>query len=194
MSNLITSNRMALEDVKNRFVSIRGELSLLASDVAALYGVEPREINQAVKNNPKKFPVGYVTDLTKDEIDSLRSKFLIIKKKSGSGHHSKYGYKAVTEKGLYMLATIVKGPRAIEATLSIVETYAQVRELKRELVALHTETDKKRRSALMTRFGDMLTDIVMPDLDATETESSLELNFFIGKLKHTVRRVRHAEG
>jgi len=126
MNELIT-----IEDVKNRFVTVRGDVSLLGGDVAALYGVEPREISQAVKNNPLKFPEGYVVDLNKDEVDSLRSKNLIIEEKSGKGHHSKYGYKAFTEKGLYMLATILKGERAVRTTIKIIETYAQLRSMRR---------------------------------------------------------------
>ena len=89
-----------------------------------------------------------------------------------------------------MLATILKSKRATAATFAIIETFAKVRSLKRELLELHEETDKKRQSQRLSRFGEMLTDIVMPDVDTVETESSLELNFFIGKIKHTVRKVR----
>jgi len=125
-------------------------------------------------------------------VESLRSKFLTLETKPGRGHHSKHGYKAFTERGLYMLATILKSRQATAATLAIIETFAKVRTIKRELVELHTETNKRKKASLMKHFGEALTDIVMPDLDTTETESSLELNFFIGKIKHTVRRVRKA--
>ena len=91
-----------------------------------------------------------------------------------------------------MLATVLKSRRATEATFAISETFAQVRCLKRELVELHTEADKQKRAEKMRHFGETLTDVVMPELDTVETESSLELNFFIGKLKHSVKRVRHA--
>ena len=100
---------------------------------------------------------------------------------------------ALTERGLYMLATILKGEVATRATLAIIETYAQVRGIKRELVALHKETDAKKREGMMKHFGEAVADIVMPELDTVETESTLELNFFIGKLKHTVRRIKKAE-
>ena len=98
--------------------------------------------------------------------------------------------KVFTERGLYMLATILKSPKATEITFAIIETFANVRELKRELVKLHTEKDKERQALKMKHFGDILASIVMPDLDIEETESSLKLNFFIGKLKHTVKKVR----
>ena len=90
---------------------------LLDSDVAALYGVETREINQAVKNNPNKFPKGYVFELYDREIRSLRSKILTANPKS------RVLPKAFTEKGLYMLATILKSERATQTTIAIVETF-----------------------------------------------------------------------
>lgn len=87
-----------------------------------------------------------------------------------------------------MLATILKGKTAKNMTFAIIETFAKVRELKRELLEFHQEKDKE--TSKMQHFGELLTDIVMPDLQTSETESSLEINFFIGKLKHTVKRVR----
>jgi len=178
-----------INSVKSRMLVVRDQQVLLDRDVAALYGVETRIVNQAVKRNAERFFDGYILGLTPEECS--RSQIVTLNGRRGS--NLKYLPHAFTERGLYMLATVLKSPRAIAATHAIVETYAQVRELKRELVALHTESDKKKRASLMSHFGDMLTDIVMPDLDVAETESSLELNFFIGKLKHTVRRVRRAE-
>ncbi len=89
-----------------------------------------------------------------------------------------------------MLATILKSRRAVEATFAIIETFASVRDLKRNLKELHEEVEPMRKNELMKRFGDALSDIVMPDLETSETESSLELNFFLGKLKHTVKRIK----
>ena len=176
-------------DVANAIIELRGEKVILDRDVAVLYGVETRLVNLAVKNNPDKFPSGYVFVLEPDEAKLLRSKFLTIDA-PGRGHYSKHGYKAFTERGLYMLATILKSGRATAATLAIVETFAKVRGLKRELVELHTETDRKQQSQKLRHFGQALTEIVMPDLETVETESTLELNFIIGKIKHTVKRVK----
>ena len=75
-------------------------------------------------------------------------------------------------------------------TIAIIETFAKVRGLKRELLELHKETDKEIQAKKMKHFGEVLTDIVMPDLETSETESSLEINFLIGKIKHTVKRVK----
>ncbi len=99
MSDIIQSNQ-----VENLIITIRNERVLLDSDVAMLYGVGTKEINQAVKNNPDKFPYGYVLTVDFDELKSLRSKFLTLEK--GKGEHTKYPPKAIkTEnKGLLFSA------------------------------------------------------------------------------------------
>ena len=172
--------------VRDRLVVLRNVAVLIDADVAALYGVETKRVNEAVRNNPDKFPADYMFELTKEERDDLRSKISSAKVSS----KSRVLPKAFTEKGLYMLATVLKSKRAKETTFAIIETFAQVRGLKRELLAMHAETDVHKRNGMMRHFGETLLDIVMPDPEETETETSLELNFFIGKIKHTVRRVR----
>ena len=89
-----------------------------------------------------------------------------------------------------MLATILKSPGATAATIAIIETFARVRSLKRELLELHNEKDNETQKSKMQHFGEALSEIVMPDADTTETESTLELNFVIGKISHKVKRVR----
>ncbi len=175
--------------VKSRMLEVRGQQVLLDRDVAALYGVETKAVNQAVKRNAERFFDGYILTLTAEEC----SRSQIVTLNGTRGSNIKYLPHAFTEKGLYMLATVLKSQRAIQATYAIIETYAEVRSMKRELLALHTETDVQKRKSMMQHFGEVLTDIVMPDLTTSETESSMEINFLVGKLKHTVRRVRKAD-
>ena len=191
------SNECAVVDinmVKSRMLIVRDQPVLLDRDVAALYGVQTKEINQAVRNNPDKFPEGFLLQLNNDEFSDWKSKILTSNLSPAEKNAIKMGVrrapKAFTERGLYMLATVLKGELATKATLAIVNTYAQVRSVKRELLELHKEGDKKKKHALMQHFGETLTDIVMRDPDEVETESSLELNFFIGKIKHTVRKIK----
>lgn len=186
-----------MHEVEGKIVEVRGQKALLDRDVAAVYGVETKRVNEAVRNNPRKFPEGYVFELTGEESAVLRSKFSTIEASlqtlepvNGKGRHSKYNFKAFTRKGLYMLATCLKSDRAADATVAIIETFDKVQTLKRELLELHQETDKEVQKTKMQHFGEVLSDIVMPDLQTQETESSLEINFFIGKIKHTVKRVR----
>ncbi len=187
------ANLIPFKDVEDRIVVLRNQKVLLDRDVAELYGVQTREINQAVRNNPRKFREGYMFELSSEESSFLRSKLLTLEQANGKGRYSKYNFKAFTERGLYMLATILKSQRAENATIAIIETFTKVRELKRELLELHKEADKEKQKTKMQHFGEVLTDIVMPDLQTSETESSLEINFLIGKIKHTVKRVRKEE-
>ena len=128
-------------------------------------------------------------ELTSSELRDLRSKILTTNVSAMNRNSTK----VFTERGLYMLATILKGDQARDMTFAIIETFVKVRELKRELLDLHKETDKKKQETKIKHFGEVLTDIVMPDLQTSETESSLEINFLIGKIKHTVKRVRKEE-
>ena len=179
-----------MREVEDKIAVIRNQEVIADADVASLYGVQTKEVNQAVKNNPDKFPARYMFELTSSELSDLRSKILT----TNVSVMNRNSTKVFTERGLYMLATILRGERARETTFAIIETFARVRELKRELLDLHKETDKSKQASKMQHFGEVLTDIVMPDLQTSETESSLEINFFIGKLKHTVKRVRKENG
>lgn len=176
-------------EIEARLIELRGKKVLIDRDVAELYGVETKRVNEAVKNNPDKFPEGYFFILQNAEKQQLVENFDHFKTLKNSPVEPR----AFTEKGLYMLATILKSERATAVTIAIIETFAKVRELKRELVELHKETNKVVQEAKMRHFGDVLTDIVMPDLETSETESSLEINFIIGKIKHTVKRVRKSD-
>ena len=161
------------KEIEGKIAIIRGQEVISDADVANLYKVQTKEVNQAVRNNPDKFPSSYMFELTKSELRDLRSKILT----TNVSPMNRNSTKVFTERGLYMLVTILKSERAIEATFAIIETFAKVRELKRELLQLHKETDKKKQTSMMKHFGDVLSDIVMLDLTIAETESTLELNF-----------------
>jgi hypothetical protein len=92
------------KQVEEKSIVIRGQSVILDSDVAALYGVGTKEVNQAVKNNPDKFPQGYIFELDNKELVNLRSKIL-----TANMAKTRVLPKAFTEKGLYMLATILNG-------------------------------------------------------------------------------------
>ncbi len=189
-SNNSASTAIAIlsQHVQQHIFSIRQQQIIVDADIADLYGVETKRINEAVRNNLDKFPDDYMFVLTKEETEILRSKNSSTKLSS----KTRTLPKAFTEKGLYMLATILKSKNATMVTFAIIETFAKVRKLKRELLSLHQENNKQEQNEKMNRFGKLLSDVVMPDLEVAETESSLEINFFIGKIKHTVKRVKRA--
>lgn len=174
-------------NVEEKILTIREEKVLLDSDVATLYGVETKRVNEAVKNNEDKFPLGYIFVLTDEEMCSLRSKFSTLNA-SGRGQHTKYTSKAFTEKGLYMLATILKSPQATQTTIAIVETFAKIRELSRIVAELSESTEEFAQKSLMQKGSDIIGDVLGGDLKITDSETSFELNFALFKVKHTIRR------
>jgi hypothetical protein len=97
------SGIVKIENIQELIIELRGQKTILDSDVAKLYGVETKRINEAVKNNADKFPQGYLFDLARDEWDDLKSKFST----SIKGGKVKLP-SAFTEKGLYMLAHFKK--------------------------------------------------------------------------------------
>ena len=173
------------KDVESRIVIVRGQHVLLDRDVAELYGVETKRINEAVKNNPEKFPPRCIIYLDEEESAVLRSKFSTIEPSQGKGHYSKYNFKAFTERGLYMLATILKSPRATQATLAIIDTFVEVREMARTMEALQNVIDGgTEQQSLLQKTGQLLATVVGNNLSTASTETEIELNFAVVKIKH----------
>lgn len=109
-----------IEDIENRIISIRGESVLIDGDVAEIYGVETKRVNEAVKNNLDKFPADYLIGLTQTEKNELVENFDRFNRLK----HATVMPKAFTEKGLYMLATILKSQRATQTLASVAEVGA----------------------------------------------------------------------
>ena len=159
-----TNAALDIQEVKSKMIVLRGQPVLLDRDVAALYGVETKHVNQAVRNNPEKFPDGYTFQLNIKEFASWRSKILTSNlpaaELSKITKGVRYAPTAFTERGLYMLATILKSPDAVRATLAIVETYAQVRAMVREMETLQTLKDgSPEQAAQLSQAGHRLASI-----------------------------------
>ena len=178
MSDIVKFN-----SVEEYIIELRGEKVILDNNVASLYGVGTKEVNQAVRNNPAKFPDGYVLEVGKKEMEDLRSKNLTT-----ISPMSRSLPKAFTEKGLYMLATILKGDRATQTTISIIEAFAKLRELSRTIGEMSANPDRFRQKSLMEKSGEIMADLFGDDMKTDETETEIELNFAVLKLKHTIKR------
>ena len=121
--------------------------------------------------------------MDKTEWDGLKSKFST----SIKGGKVKLPT-AFPEKGLYMLATILKSPQAVKATLAIIETFSKIRELSRNIKTLAEIEDKKEQKDLMQKSGEIIAEILEDDLHTTDTETTVELNFAVLKFKHVIKR------
>lgn len=173
------------KDVELRMIMLRGTPVLIDADVAELYGVQTKEVNQAVRNNPRKFPYGYIFELDKYEKAEVVKNFDRLNKLK----YSSVQPTAFTERGLYMLATILKSERAIDTTLAIVDTFVQVREIARTMEALQNVQDGGiQQRTLLQRTGDLLAEVVGNNLSTTTTETEIELNFAVVKIKHKIIR------
>lgn len=175
---------LTIEDIETHILLIRGENVLLDSDIALMYGVETREINQAVANNPDKFPQGYVIELTAEEKQEVVKIFDHLQKLK----FSRYLPKAFTEKGLYMLATIIKSEIATQTTLGIIETFTKIRRLSKTLNNLTQTENETQQKALMQKSGEIIAEVLGEGLTTTDTETTVELNVAFLKVKHTIKK------
>jgi hypothetical protein len=172
--------------IEKAIVTVKGQNVIIDSDVARIYGVETREVNQAIKNNPDKFPVGYIVEADKGELIKNFDKFKNIKNYPGTP-------KAFTEKGLYMLATILKSPKATAATIAIIEAFAKLRELSRSIAKLADEKEKPQQQSLMQKSGDIFSELIAADLPVSGTETTFEINFAVMKFRHTIKKEKKKE-
>lgn len=168
----------------DKIVRVRRKEVMLDHHVAELYGVPTREVNRAVKNNPEKFLKGYIIDLNTKELHDLRWKF-----STANAAKRRTPPKAFTEKGLYMLATILKSKQATQATLQIVETFAKVREFSKVAKALAVEKDKDKQQGLIKKSGALIGEILNGEFAKdTSSETTIELNLAMLKIKHTIKK------
>ena len=173
-----------LQKIKDKIIVLQNQQVILDSDVAEIYGVETKHVNQAVRNNMEKFPEGYIVSLTQDDKTEVVKIFDHLEKLKFSPTLPK----AFSEKGLYMLATILKSPLATEATIAIIETFAKVKELSRTMVEMAKETEPKNQKSIMQRGGELISDILGDDFYTVDTETSIELNLSVLKVKHTIKK------
>lgn len=116
---------IAEEIIISKIFQVRGKQVMLSQDLAELYQVETRVLNQQVKRNMGKFPERYMFQLTKEEHELLRSQNVILKR----GQHSKYLPFAFTEHGILMLSSVLNSERADKVNMLIIDTFVKLREL-----------------------------------------------------------------
>jgi len=179
-------NIIKFEEIESKIITIRDTQVILDSDVASLYGVETKRINEAVQNNPDKFPDGYVLTLTESEKSEVVENFDHLNNLKFSPHLPK----AFTEKGLYMLATILKSSQATATTIMIIETFSKMRELGRNIRELSTIQKDEEKYPIMRKSGELISEIFDEDLTTDGTETTIELNFAVLKLKHTIKKTK----
>jgi hypothetical protein len=123
--------------IEKAIMLVRGLKVMLDRDLAALYGVPTKVLNQAVRRNLRRFPNDFMFQLTPEDAERLRSQSVTLK--AGRGHHSKYLRYAFTEQGVAMLSSVLHSDRAIEVNIAIMRAFVRLR----EILATHKELARK---------------------------------------------------
>ena len=133
--------------------------------------------------------------LDNQEVAEMRLKILTTSSEDAENKQVKpvfskshYNPVAFTERGLYMMATILKSRQAELTTIAIIDTFASVKELARTLKKLNHTEKQEEQKGLLKKSGELIGEIIGNDMATAETETELELNFAVLKLKHTIKR------
>src|SRR5271170_5195439 len=115
-----------IEKVENLIYLIRGQRVMLDSDLAEIYEVPLKRLNEQIRRNAERFPIDFMFQLTTEERRSLRSQFATLK--MGRGQHRKYLPYAFTEQGVAMLSSVLNSPKAIKVNIQIMRTFVKLRQ------------------------------------------------------------------
>jgi len=148
------------ERIERLILLIRGQKVMLDRDLAELYGVTTGNLNKAVSRNKDRFPDDFAFQLTREEYESLRFQFGILKR----GQHAKYLPRVFTEQGVAMLSSVLKSKRAIQVNVAIMRTFVRLREMlasNKELSRRLDELEKKYDKQFKIVF-DAIRELMTP--------------------------------
>ncbi len=151
-----------LDPIVQRILLIRGHRVMLDSDLAELYEVPTKRLNEQVRRNIKRFPPDFMFQLTPEKFDSLRSHFATLK--IGRGQHRKYLPYAFTEQGVAMLSGNLNSDRAIDVNVAIMRAFVKLREFAlthKELSRKLNDLEKKYDSQFKVVF-DAIRQLMTP--------------------------------
>lgn len=184
------------ETLESKLIFINNNLVLLDKDIAKLYDIEPKKLRQQLKRNIEKFPKDYAFQLSNEEFEIMVSQNVTPSKKEFGGSLP-YVF---TEKGLYMVATILKSKNALEATFTIIETFARVKELSRNINSIMKTTDEEAQKELAQKSNKILEEIIEiePDIleddedgEVIETTTKFEFNLGFAKVSRSVKKIKN---
>ena len=133
----ITPAAPAVESISLSIATLRDQRVILDVDLAAIYGVETKRLNEQIKRNVARFPQDFMFQLTAEESESLRSQFATLK--TGRGQHRKYQPYVFTEHGAIMAAMVLNSPRAVEVSVYVVRAFVRLR----QAATLHEDLAKR---------------------------------------------------
>jgi hypothetical protein len=170
---------LPVEAVRGKIYLIRGQKVLLDADLAELYGVGTKVLNQAVKRNVSRFPEDFMFQLSEEEYvgwDALRSQNVTLKR--GRGTHRKYLPYVFTEQGVAMLSSVLNSERAVQVNITIMRAFVQMREFaasNRVMARRLDDLEKKYDSQFKVVF-DAIRQIMEP-----QAKGKKDIGFRVGK-------------
>jgi phage regulator Rha-like protein len=166
----------ALQSIGLAITVLRGQRVIMDAELAALYGVETKRLNEQVRRNVERFPQDFMFQLNDQEQASLRSQIATLK--TGRGQHRKYAPFAFTEHGAIMAATVLNSPRAVQVSLYVVRAFVRLREGaavhqdlakqladlqdKTELLAAQQDSFSQNTRAQLKQVFDALRQLMVP--------------------------------
>ena len=186
--NESSADKEDIEKVTNKIITVREQQVILDRDVAELYGVTTREINQALKNNPRKFPSDFVIELTNSEKQEVIKNFDNLK----GLKYSRVAPHAFTEQGLYMLATILKGELATDTTLAIVRTFTKLRQVARAIGKVNEDAENgiMPKESEQGRIQNLMGEVLSDTLPLKMRKLAFSLNLGVVKVSIETTRER----
>jgi len=186
------------ETLENKLIEINSQLVLLDKDVANLYEIEPKRLKEQLKRNIERFPKSYAYQLTDEDMKVMVSQNATPSKQQFGGTNPW----VFTEKGLYMVATILKSKNALNATFQIIETFSKIKELSRNISNIMKTTDETIQQELAQKSNQILEDIIEiePDIledeedgEVIETTTKFEFNLGFAKVSRSVKKVKNGK-
>jgi len=183
------------ETLESKLIKLRNSLVLLDKDVALLYEIEPKKLRQQLKRNLDKFPKDYAYQVLDEELDLMVSQNVTPSKKQYGGTNPW----VFTEKGLYMVATILKSKNALNATFTIIETFAKVKELSRNINNIMKTTDENTQKELAEKSNKILEEVIDIEDDILEDEedgevieitTKFEFNLGFAKVSQSIKKIK----
>jgi hypothetical protein len=169
---------LAPEAISLRIATVRGQRVIVDADLAALYGVETKRFNEAVKRNLTKFPTDFMFMLTAEEFGALRSQFATSNGQPAGRGGRRYAPRVFTEHGALMVAMVLSSPRAVEISIYVVRAFVRLRELatthtdlakrlteledKTEALAMNHDTFSRNTRAQLKQVFDALRELMTP--------------------------------
>ena len=183
------------ETFEGKLIKLKDTLVLWDKDVALLYEIEPKKLRQQLKRNIEKFPRDYAFQLSDQELALMGSQNVTPSKQQYGGTNPW----VFTEKGLYMVATILKSKNALNATFVIIETFAKIKELSSNINSIMQTTDKKLQHYFAQKSNKILEEIIYiePDIlqddedgEIIETTTKFEFNLGFAKVSGSIKKIK----